>query len=121
MTERILYDNEAFLRWQTVKKELPPCIYKDIVSEGSELRIFLSASSSYELILFSLEDDKSPRDACFLMKTYNQIDFCRVEETDVDRIWDFYGCDTFISSSPVNGSMTEVYSQDMSWGEGWPK
>lgn len=119
MDERVFYENEAFLRWQTVSVELPTAIYKDIVSSGQELRIFLSVNSAYELILFSLNEDSTPRDACFLMKTLTETDFVRIDGEDITRVWDFYECDKFISDGESNEVITETYSLGMAWGKGF--
>lgn len=118
MDERVFYENEAFLRWQTVSGDLPAEIYKDIVSNGQELRIFLFVNSAYELILFSLNEDSTPRDACFLMKTRTETDFVRIEGDDINRVWDFYECDKFIADGKNNEVITGTYNLGMAWGEG---
>jgi hypothetical protein len=118
MYERVFYENEAFLRWQTISAELPPAIYKDIVSNKRELRIFLFANSAYELILFSLNEDLTLRDACFLMKNLTETDFVRIEGDDVSRVWNFYECDRFIAEGQNNEVITETYSLGMAWGKG---
>ena len=121
MYDRVFYPNEAFLRWQAISAELPPAIYKDIVSNRRELRIFLFANSAYELILFSLNEDLTPRDACFLMKNFTETDFVRIEEEDISRVWSFYECDKFIAEGENNEVITETYSLGMAWGKEFAK
>jgi hypothetical protein len=118
MADRIFYENEAFLRWQTLSADLPVAIYKDIVSEGQELRIFLFVDSAYEIILFSLNEDLAPRDACFIMKTRSETDFAKIEDSDMGRIWEFYDCDKFVIDGKNNDVITETYNLGMAWGEG---
>ena len=58
MADRVFYENEAFLRWQTLSADLPVAIYKDIVSDRQELRIFLFVDSAYEVILFDAQTNR---------------------------------------------------------------
>jgi hypothetical protein len=119
MSDRVFYENEAFLRWQVLKEELPTAVYKDIVSNREELRIFLSIDSAYEIILFSLNEDMTARDVCFLMKTRYETDFARIEDGDMGRIWEFYECDKFVAEGKNNDDVTGTYSLGMAWGEGF--
>jgi hypothetical protein len=121
MFDRVFYENEAFLRWQVLKDKLPSAIYKDIVSERQELRIFLAVNSAYEIILFSLNEDMTVRDACFLMKTRYATDFSRIDDADMGRVWDFYECDKFVAEGENNDNVTATYSLGTAWGEGYKK
>jgi hypothetical protein len=119
MADRVFYENEAFLRWQALKDGLPIAIYRDIVSDRQELRVFLSVDSAYEVILFSLNEDMTIRDACFLMKTRFETDFARIDDGDIGRIWEFYECDKFVTDGKNNDVITSTYSLGMAWGEGF--
>ena len=119
MPDRVFYENEAFLRWQAIKDELPNFIYKDIVSDRQELRVFLSVDSAYEVILFSLNEDMTIRDACFLMKTRFETDFVRIDNGEMGRIWEFYECDKFVIDGKNNDVITSTYNLGMAWGEGF--
>jgi hypothetical protein len=119
MADRVFYENEAFLRWQVLKDELPTAIYKDIVSERQELRIFLAVDSAYEVILFSLNEDMTARNACLLMKTRFETDFVRIDDGDMVRVWNFYECDKFVAEGENNEAVTATYNLGMAWGEGF--
>jgi hypothetical protein len=119
MADRVFYENEAFLRWQTLSADLPVAVYKDVVSERQELRVFLFVDSAYEIILFSLNEDLTPRDACFIMKTRVETDFSKIEDADIARIWEFYECDKFVIDGQNNDVITSTYNLGMAWGEGF--
>ena len=121
MSDRVFYENEAFLRWKVLKDELPTAIYKDVVSNKEELRIFVAVDSAYEIILFSLNEDMTARDACFLMKTRYETDFSKIDDADMSRVWNFYECDNFLAGAEGNEAITTTYNLGTAWGEGFEK
>lgn len=114
LESRKLYEKEAFFGWEKIKNALPECIHMDLVSGGSELRVFISIDGDRDptmsFINFGLSDGK-PQDASFIMKNYHHIDFHGIPDEEISAAWDKYGCEAFIASGAVSDvSKTELYN-----------